>query len=142
MVLWRPEKHFTAQIVRVSDIGTPKWRYTDMEGVPVSKIHSYRSIPAHTAFRFAVGDWPSGVYFARLRTRKLIGFAPFIVGPRWLGEHHVLVVEPTFTWQAYNYRDDNGDGVGDTWYASPDIRTVRLDRPFMSRGVPPHFRNL
>jgi hypothetical protein len=51
----------------------------------------------------------------------------------------VAVVLPTYTWQAYNYRDTDGDGWGDTWYAggSPP---VRLDRPFLNRGVPPFYR--
>ena len=30
--------------------------------------------------------------------------------PRRLGEHRVAVVLPTLTWQAYNFRDDDGDG--------------------------------
>ena len=76
---------------------------------------------------------------ARAR-REAPGFAPFVVRPRTLGEHPVLVVEPTYTWQAYNFRDDNDDGRGDTWYDSSTVRTVRqLDRPFLSRGMPPHF---
>ena len=139
LVLWRPEKHLTVQTFRVSQIDSPKWRYTNMEGVPVSSVRSFGSMPAHTALRVGIAGWPSGVYFARLQARHLIGFAPFVVRPRRLGEHPVLVVEPTFTWQAYNYRDDNGDGVGDTWYADSNHTTIRLDRPYMSRGVPPHF---
>jgi hypothetical protein len=51
------------------------------------------------------------------------------------------VVEPTLTWQAYNLRDDDGDGKGDSWYARWTVHTVRLDRPFLDRGVPYHFRN-
>jgi hypothetical protein len=51
-----------------------------------------------------------------------------------------LVVLPTYTWQAYNFRDDNGDGRGDTWYAGWKQNWARLFRPFLSRGVPPHFR--
>ena len=46
-----------------------------------------------------------------------VGFAPFVVRPRSLGEHRVAVVLPTLTWQAYNLRDDDGDGKGDSWYA-------------------------
>ena len=34
-----------------------------------------------------------------------------------LGASRVAVVLPTNTWQAYNFRDANGDGWGDTWYA-------------------------
>ena len=58
-------------------------------------------------------------------------------------EHRVAVVLPTRTWQAYNFRDADGDGIGDTWYATrgrPGHR--RLHRPFLNRGVPPHFRGL
>ena len=91
--------------------------------------------------RIRIGDWPSGLYYARLRAADgRVGFAPLVVRPRRLGESRVAVVLPTFTWQAYNFRDVDGNGVGDTWYASPDIHTVRLDRPFLDRGVPPHFR--
>jgi hypothetical protein len=48
---------------------------------------------------------------------------------------------PTNTWVAYNTRDDDGDGQGDTWYADPSRRTVDTTRPFLDRGVPPHFRD-
>ena len=47
---------------------------------------------------------------------------------------------PTYTWQAYNFRDLDRNGVGDTWYADPGVHVVRLDRPFLNRGVPPHYR--
>ena len=47
---------------------------------------------------------------------------------------------PTLTWQAYNLRDEDGDGRGDSWYAHPSHKTVRLGRPFLNRGVPNYFR--
>jgi hypothetical protein len=47
---------------------------------------------------------------------------------------------PTLTWQAYNLRDDDGDGKGDSWYASWRHKTARLGRPFLNRGVPYNFR--
>jgi hypothetical protein len=47
---------------------------------------------------------------------------------------------PTFTWQAYNIRDDDGDGVGNSWYADRFDNLVRLGRPFLNRGVPYGFR--
>ena len=47
---------------------------------------------------------------------------------------------PTYTWQAYNFRDIAGDGTGDTSYADPRITVVDLARPYLNRGVPPHFR--
>jgi hypothetical protein len=48
-------------------------------------------------------------------------------------------VLPTNTWQAYNFRDDDGDGLANTWYASDQITNVRLDRPYHGRGVPPYY---
>ena len=69
-----------------------------------------------------------------------MGFAPFILRPQRLGVHRVAVVLPTHTWQAYNFRDDDGDGRGDTWYADWSHLTARLGRPYLNRGVPPHFR--
>ena len=67
-----------------------------------------------------------------------VGFAPFVVRPP-TGGARVAVVLPTLTWQAYNLRDDDGDGRGDTWYASWKVRTARL-APYLNRGVPNHFR--
>jgi hypothetical protein len=91
---------------------------------------------------FRVGDWPTGVYFVRLTADDgRVGYAPLIVRPARLGEHKVAVVLPTFTWQAYNYEDENGDGWGDTWYASwNNHETVRLGRHYVGRGIPPYYR--
>jgi hypothetical protein len=47
---------------------------------------------------------------------------------------------PTQTWQAYNFRDDDGDGHPDTWYAGWRTNKARLIRPFLDRGVPPHWK--
>ena len=90
--------------------------------------------------RVWIGDWPSGVYFARFTgSDGRSGYAPFIVRPRHLGVHRVAIVLPTYTWQAYNFRDENGDGLGDTWYAGRTRRTL-LGRAYLDRGVPPFFR--
>jgi hypothetical protein len=86
-----------------------------------------------------IGDWPSGLYFAKLTgSGDRVGYAPFVVRPRRLGEHSVAVVLPTQTWQAYNFSDDDQDGTGDTWYASGT--TSRTGRPFENRGVPMAYR--
>jgi hypothetical protein len=109
-----------------------------MRGTPVSPA------VALVGARWAavpVGDWPSGLYFARLRaTGGRVGYAPFVVRPEFLGVANVAVVLPTLTWQAYNFRDDDHDGDADTWYADP-ASTVRLARPFENRGVPPHYKH-
>src|SRR3954468_21669317 len=57
------------------------------------------------------GTWPSGLYFLRVRTTDgRLAYTPLILRPRTLGEHRVAVVLPTHTWQAYNFRDGDGDG--------------------------------
>ena len=89
-----------------------------------------------------IGYWKSGLYFVRLTGPDgRVGYAPFVVRARPLGTSRVAVILPTNTWQAYNFRDDDGDGVGNSWYAAPSVHTVELARPFADRGVPPHFAN-
>ncbi|MET0560661.1 MAG: N,N-dimethylformamidase beta subunit family domain-containing protein [Gaiellaceae bacterium] len=112
-----------------------------MNGVPVTGSRSIGSSSGRRVVRVQVGAWPSGLYFARLRAADgRVGFAPFVVRPRWLGVHRIAVVLPTLTWQAYNLRDEDGDGIGDSWYAAWKVKTVRLGRPYLSRGVPYNFR--
>ena len=113
-----------------------------MNGVPVTGTRSIGSSSGHRVVRVQVGAWLSGLYFARLRAADgRVGFAPFVVRPRWLGVHRIAVVLPTLTWQAYNLRDEDGDGIGDSWYADWKVKTVRLGRPYLSRGVPYNFRS-
>jgi hypothetical protein len=85
------------------------------------------------------GDWPSGLYAARLQTDDgRVGFAPFVLRTTTPGATRAAVVLPTNTWQAYNLYDSDGDGWGDTWYAG-GTPPVALDRPYRDRGVPPRF---
>jgi hypothetical protein len=111
-----------------------------MNGVPVSTMRWIGTSGGRRIVTVRIGDWPSGLYFARLRAAGRAGFAPFVMRPEKLGEHDVAVVLPTLTWQAYNLRDEDDDGTGDSWYASWKERTVRLGRPYLSRGVPFNFR--
>ncbi len=107
------------------------------EPVPVDWTGK-RSGPATITVQ--TGDWPTGLYAARLTTDDgRVGFAPFVLRPAIPGAQRQLVVLPTNTWQAYNFYDGDGDGWGDTWYAggSPP---VALDRPYRDRGVPPRFK--
>ncbi len=121
---------------RVRTVGS-----SEMQGVPVSREVEIGDATAGRTIPVAVGRWPTGVYFARLDAGNgRVGFAPFVVGPRRLGTNRVAVVMPTFTWQAYNIRDDDGDGVGNSWYANRFDNVVRLGRPFLNRGVPFRFR--
>ena len=114
----------------------------ELRGIPVSAPVCIGRISVGGARLVAIGNWPTGLYFAQLTASGgRVGYAPFVVPPKRLGQNRVAIVLPTRTWQAYNFRDDNGDGLGDTWYATPSFDTARLHRPFLSRGVPPHFRN-
>ena len=104
-----------------------------MNGTPVAEPRrlNVRSRGRAQRFVVAVGDsWVSGVDYAELRAPNGdVGYAPLIVRPRRLGERRVAVVMPTNTWQAYNCRDADGDGIGDTWYAGWRLRTVDIDPP-------------
>ena len=106
-----------------------------MTGVPVGRSLKVRG----SRVEVRIGNWESGLYFARLVARGGVGYAPFIVRAAVAGDNDVAVVLPTNTWEAYNFRDQDHDGFGDTWYADPRVDTVRFDRPFLDRGVPPHL---
>jgi len=115
---------------------------SEMQGVPVSPLRRVGTVAPGRTVQIAIGSWPSGVYFVRLTAADgRVGFAPVIVAPRKLGAHRVLVVMPTMTWQAYNLRDDDGNGKGDSWYYSWTIHQAHLYRPYLDRGVPYHFRS-
>jgi hypothetical protein len=87
------------------------------------------------------GAWPSGLYFVRATSADgRVGYAPFIVRPRRLGEHRVAVVLATNTWAAYNFQDADGDGWGDSWYVGGRT-SVDLHRPFLDFGVPFRFHD-
>ena len=98
-----------------------------------------RPVPGGT-LRLRVGAWEPGVYAARIRGSKGTAVqAPLVVGARPSSRPRVAVVLPTSTWQAYNLRDGDGDGWGDSWYATDRRESARLDRPFMGDGLPPYF---
>lgn len=130
-----PVRGTTLRVFRCGPPALRAHRNDTMSGVPVTETEA-----ASRRVAIKLGDWPSGLYFARLEGSGGLGFAPFVLRPRTLGESRVAVILPTNTWQAYNFRDVNGDGVGDTWYADSRIRSIDLTRPFLNRGVPPHFR--
>jgi hypothetical protein len=112
-----------------------------MLGTPVTKIVPVGAVHGRRAVSIHIADWPSGVYFVQLTAPGgRVGYAPFVLRPKHLGINRVAVVMPTQTWQAYNFRDDNGDGQPDTWYAGWKKLQARLIRPFLDRGVPPHWK--
>lgn len=144
LVLASDQPTLTLQIFRAGYERVLTYANDEMNGAPVTApatIDRGDRRDRARRLRIWVGDWPSGLYFAKLTgSDARAGYAPFVVRPRRLGEHRVAVVLPTYTWQAYNFRDGNGDGYGDTWYAGRTRRTL-LGRAYLDRGVPPFYRS-
>ena len=92
-----------------------------MNGVPVNQPVTipWAARSRRATLNFAIGPWPTGVYFVKLTANDgRVGYAPFTVRPTTFGStSRIAVVIPTNTWQAYNFRDSDGNGWGDTWYA-------------------------
>jgi hypothetical protein len=128
------------QMFRAGMSITPITATDVLTGKAMSKVRRLGSVNGHRTVAIRLGaDWPSGVYYAQLTAPSgRVGYAIFVLRPKRLGEHAVAIVMPTQTWQAYNFRDGNGDGVPDTWYAAGN--TAPLSRPFLNRGVPPHYK--
>ena len=141
LVISNRARGLTLQLFRVGPERVVTRSDSTMRGVAVTPKRAIGSSGGRRIVRIWIGNWPSGLYFARLAAADgRGGSAPFVVRPRRLGEHRVALIMPTLTWQAYNLRDDDGDGKGDSWYASWKHKSVRLGRPFLNRGVPYNFR--
>ncbi len=141
LVIFNAARGIKVQLFHIGPEQIPTRGNSELRGVPVTRPVQVGASTGRRKLAIKVGDWPSGLYFARLNASDgRVGFAPFVVRPRRLGEHRVAVVLPTMTWQAYNLRDDDGDGRGDTWYARWNTHFARLGRPYLNRGVPYNFR--
>ena len=116
-----------------------------MNGVPIGEAltipwDTWRNKPHR--IRIGIGPWDSGLYFLRLTADDgRVGYAPFVVRPALLGAaSRVAVVLPTNTWQAYNFRDEDGNGWGTPGTRrAPRARSGSAGRA-ARRGVPPQFR--
>jgi hypothetical protein len=107
-----------------------------MGGVPITSRREIDWRGGSGVVQLGIDHWPSGLYFVRLHDSDgRSGCAPFVLRPHAaeLGGPRVLVVLPTNTWGAYNFRD------AATWYANPEVTQVDLTRPYLG-GVPPHYR--
>jgi hypothetical protein len=135
---------FTMQFFRVGGEPRPSYLVNEMSGLPADDPETilwagHANAPA--TIRLRLGDWPTGMYYAKLTAPDgRFGYAPFILRPTFEGLHNrVAVIMSTRTWQAYNFYDANGDGWGDTWYAGRNDLHVGLVRPYLNSGVPPKF---
>jgi len=141
LVLFDRATSVTIQLYRVGGAAAAT-SADEMRGTPVGPVHRLARVEKGQSIRIGLDrGWAGGLYFAELRAPGgRVGYAPFVLAPGKLGGHRIAVVLPTETWQAYNFRDDDGDGKGDTWYADPEKNyEARLIRPFENRGVPPHY---
>ncbi|HKG42653.1 MAG TPA: N,N-dimethylformamidase beta subunit family domain-containing protein [Gaiellaceae bacterium] len=129
LVVSSDARRLTVQLFQVGSETEPSlysgYGNDELFGVPAGRSFAldwtrHRNRPA--VVRLRVPHRPSGLYFARLTADDgRVGFAPFVLLPRKLGTRRVAVVFPTNTWQAYNHRDADGDGTGDTWYSNDSI---------------------
>ena len=113
LVVWNRARGLMLQIFRSGPERIVTRSSSTMNGIPLTPKRSIGDSVGRRVIPLTIGAWPSGLYYARLRAADgRVGFAPFVVRPRRLGEHRVAVVLPTLTWQAYNLRDLDGDGRG------------------------------
>lgn len=111
-----------------------------VSGRPVSRARRLSVASGAATVGVRIGRWAPGVYAAELRAPGVVSRAPLIVRAAVGARPRVAVVLPTSTWEAYNLTDGDGDGTGDTWYATRRRESARLGRPFMGDGMPPRFR--
>jgi hypothetical protein len=131
-------REVSVQVLRAGTGAKRVQAHDVMTGSPMTAVRWIGNVDGRRTVAVRLGSkWPSGFYFVRLISGRRIGYATFVLRPARLGEHPVAIVLPTETWQAYNFRDDNGDRHPDTWYAGGS--TARLSRAFLNRGVPPHY---
>jgi len=138
------EPELTMQVFHAGPEHSVTYADNLLDGIPVTQplaIQWARYRDAPHSITVAIGDWPSGLYYARLTAADgTIGYAPFVVLPAVPGAaSRTAVVLPTSSWAAYNFYDADGDGWGDTWYAGPPHQSATTDRPYLRRGVPPFF---
>jgi N,N-dimethylformamidase beta subunit-like, C-terminal len=141
LLIWTSGANVSLQIFRAGT-ETENVRARDlMLGTAVTPSRLVGAVARGRVIRIRIGEWPSGLYFARLLgAAGKVGYAPFVLRPKQLGiTAHVAVVFSTMTWQAYNFHDDDRNGTLDTWYAG--AAHARLGRPFENRGVIPHYKH-
>jgi hypothetical protein len=135
-------RRLRVDVLRITGASPTTRRNDKIQGTPMGPAYAvvWAARTRPHALSVPLGNWKSGVYVVRLRADDgRIGYAPFVLRPHRLGRSRVAVVMPTYTWQAYNFYDRDGDGQGDTWYAGWRRHTTRLGRAFLNRGVPAHF---
>lgn len=137
LVVWSKVEQLSVRIFRVGGEQKRPRRNDQMFGVPAGPARPVRG----RSVRIRIPNGQPGLYYLRAVSRSgVVGYAPFVLRHSRPGGSRVLVVIPTNTWQAYNFRDVDRNGLGDTWYDEVGFNGVDLTRPHLHRGVPFHFR--
>ncbi|MDQ2967491.1 MAG: hypothetical protein M3R37_04130, partial [Actinomycetota bacterium] len=112
LVIWTRGSRVSLQVFRAGTENTNVRQQDVMLGTPVTPVRFVGAVAPGRPLWGPIGDWPSGLYFAKLVAHAgKVGYAPFVLRPRALGENRVAVVLSTMTWQAYNFHDDDGNGT-------------------------------
>jgi len=127
-----PSRQLTLDVLQVGARVGPGDRR--VEGATAEPARVLNGPAGSWTLHLPIGAWPSGVYVARLTAADgAVTYAPFVLRPSVLGhETRVLVVEPTNTWQAYNFY------AGDSWYENGAVHAIDLTRPYANNGLPTH----
>jgi len=93
LVFWTRGAQVSLQVFRAGTEDTPVRPQDAMLGTAVTSARLIGTVSPGRAIQIRIGEWPSGLYFAKLLARGgKVGYAPFVLRPRTLGEHRVAVV--------------------------------------------------
>ena len=140
--IWTPTR---AASIRVFHVGPePQLTIGDklMEGVPVTAARRLPALAAGQTIRIAIGDWPSGLYFAKVargRTARLRAL-------RRSRRSGSASIRSRSSCRRGPGRRTTSATTTEMGRATRGTRTkghlqAQLGRPLLNRGVPPHYRN-
>ena len=126
------------QFFRVDPLASG-WRRRRMEGAAVSKIYRFRGIRPHVPLEPHDRELAERRLLRRAPSRGRTGYAPFVVRPRRLGEHRGARRDADVHLAGLQLPRRRRRRARRHLVRRQRHATVRLDRPFLARGVPPHF---
>ena len=109
--------------------------------MPVNAPRRFAVLRSGTTIAIEIGDWPSGLYFAKLTSPGRVGFAPFVVRPAAArrAPRRGRPADPHLAGLQLPRRRRRRQRRHLVRDSAAHLQS-RLGRPFLNRGVPPHFR--